>query len=78
MRWSLPPLLHGLPRRAKSLYVCAWCRRNIGPHQGRLQGEPTVKYGLCESCLQERLSQLSGEAAHRNAAGSGSQDQLLA
>lgn len=78
MRWSLPPLLHGLPRRPKSVYVCAWCQRHIGPHRGQLHGEPTVKYGLCDSCLQERLSQLSGEAVHGSPAGSSSPDPLSA
>lgn len=63
MRWSFSPLLHGLPRRPQASYVCAWCGHPIGAHRAQLHGEPATKYGLCRSCLDERLERLGGKAA---------------
>lgn len=60
MRWSFSPLLNGLPRRPKPSYVCAWCGQPIGAHRARVHGEPATKYGLCRSCLDERLERLDG------------------
>lgn len=64
MKWQLPALVQAHPRRESSSHICAWCDRRIGPHRGRLHGEPAVKYGLCPSCLEHELSRLARWSAH--------------
>jgi hypothetical protein len=50
--------------------VCAWCGQRIAILDGKLRDQPAVNYGICWSCLEERVGRLarSTSANHRRAA----------
>ncbi len=43
------------------MYLCAWCEKNMKRPAGNLQGEPTVKHGICDCCLEQQLAKLEAQ-----------------
>ncbi len=41
--------------------VCAWCDEKMDRPAGNLRGEPALKHGLCDSCLEQMLRLLEPE-----------------
>ncbi len=52
------------------MYFCAWCERELDLVPGNLQGEPTVKHGICDECLERQLALVGSEPAPQAQGGS--------
>ncbi len=37
------------------MHVCAWCDRKLEMRPGRVRGVPATNWGICPTCLSNRL-----------------------